>query len=81
MNDSILRNNIRCIISEFMNSAWVYAYGPNKFPKLDGSNKTPSELDVEFDSDYNFYNDELEEIENNTDLEASQKKNIIPNKH
>jgi len=82
MGDSILRKHIREILFEFFNNSWVYTYGPNKFPKFDGTETTPSVLDVEFDSEFNFMHDELEESENNVGLEKScKKKSIIPNKH
>lgn len=73
MDDFILRKHIKEVISEFFNNSWVYTYGPNKFPKFDGSEKTPSDLDAEADS----LNDDLEEFEKNEDF----KKSIIPNKH
>jgi hypothetical protein len=48
MDDSVLRKHIRKVISEFFNNAWVYTYGPNKFPNFDGTDpKTPSDIDAE----------------------------------
>lgn len=83
MDDSILRKHVRKIISEFFNNAWIYTYGPNKFPHFDGSDpKTPSDLDAEAD--------ELEEDEENiTSIQVptfdgtkkGRQMYKIPNKH
>lgn len=78
MNKLALRNHIKKVISEFFNNSWVYTYGPNKFPYFDDSNKTPDDLDSEFDEKFNS---ELDEFGENIDLEKSKKKLFIPNKH
>ena len=71
MGDFILRKHIREILSEFFNNASVYADLPNKFPSFDGIAKTPSDLNAEFDSEFNFLHDELEESKVNDDLNES----------
>ena len=74
MSDFILRQKIRKILSEFFNGDWVYAYGPNEFPKSNGDIQNPSDLDAKFDSEFNFIHNELEENEENVGLKNLNKK-------
>ena len=52
-----LRIKIRKIISEYYNNQVVYPETPDRFPKFDGTNTTPSDLDGEFDSEFNAENE------------------------
>ena len=74
MGNYNLRKQIREILSEFFNNSWVYTYGPNKFPRLDGNEKTPDDLNRDFDHKFNFLYDEIEESEENTGFKKSRKK-------
>jgi hypothetical protein len=85
MDDSILRKHIRKVISEFFNNAWVYTYGPNKFPKFDDEPRTPSDLEAKFDSEFDSDDQNIGESEKNDGLKKPmkkvQKKSNFPNKH
>lgn len=75
MGNSVLRKHVRRILHElFVNNSWVYNYGPNKFPNFDGEDITPSDLDSEFDAEFDFLHNELGESENNVGLNSKQKK-------
>ena len=73
MGNFNLRKEIRKIISEFFNNASVYPDDQNKFPKFDGSEKTPSDLDAEFEEE--FLNTEGENSEESVGL-YNQNKNV-----
>lgn len=79
MGNSILRKQVRKIISEFFNNQVVYADSHTKFPKFDGSEKTPSDLDMEFQAEFGSAPDAIEESEetpseNKTPSEDKSKK-------
>lgn len=75
MGDFVLRKYIREILSEYYNNTWVYTAGPNKFPYLDGTNKTPADLSDEFKQEFGKHSDEIsEESEEIVGLKKTEKK-------
>lgn len=80
MDKSLLRWIIRNILSETY-SGGIYTYGPNKFPYFT-DDKKPSELDVEFDKEFDFMHDEMGEIDQEDVKDDKVKKDLnIPYKH
>ena len=63
MENYALRKYIRTVLSEYYNNQVVYPDDPTKFPYFDGYDKTPSDLDAEFDSKFKTNQDDVQEDE------------------